>query len=535
MASGLSRIPWAFTWRLRQRQNDRRLMALVQQVARKEASPVTRPVVLFNASTRLLGLSQNAAFSLIAGWSLRLAGTPVVHFICSSGLVPCVLGTNRDNVIAEPPCRDCIGQSQKAFTGAVVRWFGFEADPLLKKLLEGLSLAQLSEFVYHNMPLGQMVLPSLRWILRCYSLADDKSTRFLFAQYIRSAWSVAQQFGKLLQEVKPLAVVVFNGMFYPEAAARWVAQQQEIKVISHEVALQPYSAFFTPGEATAYPIDIPDAFELSPGQEARLDAYLENRFQGKFSMAGIQFWPEMRSLGEDFWQKAGRFKQVVPVFTNVIFDTSQGHANTVFPHMFAWLDLVLEIIRQHPESFFVIRAHPDETRAGKESRESVAGWLRKNGVERLPNVQFVDSRQYFSSYELIRRSKFVMVYNSTIGLEATLLKAAVLCGGKARFTQIPTVFFPQSEAAFRQQAEDFLACEKIDVPAEFYRNARRFLYTQLYKTSLPMEAYLEEDRIRPGYVRFKEFDLRDLHPEKSPAVKAILEGILHDGNFLLDD
>jgi hypothetical protein len=242
----------------------------------------------------------------------------------------------------------------------------------------------------------------------------------------------------------------------------------------------------------------------------------------------------MHPLGAEFWQKAGRFKQVVPVFTNVVFDTSQGHANALFPHMFAWLDQVLALIRAHPETYFVIRAHPDETRPGKESRESVDEWVQQNRVGALENALFVDSRQYFSSYELIEKSKFVMVYNSTIGLEASLLHAPVLCGGKARFTQIPTVFFPASAAAYRQQAEEFLAAEKISVPPEFYKNARRFLYTQLFRTSLPMEKFIEEDGIRRGYVRFKPFDLGELTPEKSPAIRAILDGILHNGDFLLE-
>lgn len=270
MASIFSRLTWAAKWRIRQQQNDRRLLALAQQAARDEAAPVTRPVVVFNASTRLMGISQNAAFSLIASWSLRLAGTPVVHIICRSGLVPCVLGTNRDDVIAEPPCSDCIAQSRKAYTGAVVRYFGFTTDTVLKNWLDDMDVSQLMEVRYHDIPLGQMVLPSIRWILRRHTLPDDKPTRFLFRQYIRSAWSVAQQFGKLLEKVNPAAVVVFNGMFYPEAAVRWQAQQAGVRVITHEVALQPYSAFFTQGEATAYPIDIPDSFALSPEQEARM-------------------------------------------------------------------------------------------------------------------------------------------------------------------------------------------------------------------------------------------------------------------------
>src|SRR4030095_3016839 len=106
-------------------------------------------------------------------------------------------------------------------------------------------------------------------------------------------------------------------------------------VYNNEVGLQPASAFFTDGEATAYPIHIPDEFELNEAQNTKLDAYLVRRFQGDFTMAGIKFWADMKGLDADasFLQKAAGFKQIVPIFTNVIFDTSQPHANTVFEDM----------------------------------------------------------------------------------------------------------------------------------------------------------------------------------------------------------
>ena len=83
-----------------------------------EAPPWTgraQPVVFFNASTRLEGLSLNAAYSLIASWAVRLAGVPVVNFVCHSGMTRCVLGTNRDDLSAPPPCADCIEQSRAVY------------------------------------------------------------------------------------------------------------------------------------------------------------------------------------------------------------------------------------------------------------------------------------------------------------------------------------------------------------------------------------------------------------------------------------
>jgi len=251
-------------------------------------------------------------------------------------------------------------------------------------------------------------------------------------------------------------------------------------------------------------------------------------------MAGIQFWPSMRGLDEAFLERAGAFKQIVPVFTNVIFDTSQPHANTVFPHMFAWLEMVLQEIETHPDTLFVIRAHPDETRTRKESRETVEAWVRARHVDQLPNVVFIAPRQYLSSYELIQRSKFVLVYNSTIGLEASIMGKPVLCGGRARFTQYPTVFFPQSIDEQRTMLRRFLGADRVEAPPEHVRNARRFLYYQLFRASLPFGEFLEPS-VRTTQTRLKKFQLDLLSPVNSPAMEAISRGLLEGGDFLLKE
>jgi hypothetical protein len=513
----------------------------------------TRPVAFFKASSGLDDLSWNSAFHLLTSWGLRLQGTPVAIFACDHGMSRCVLGTDRDDPSKQPPCRSCVYQSKTLYTGipvhplssspvgrktgkldnrTTVSWLTFERNAELEAAVKDLRLTDLMTFAWQGIPLGQLVLPGLRWILRRHNLIDDDATRFFLREYILSAFNLAGRFERFLKQTQPQVVVVFNGQFYPEATAKWVAKKRGLRVISHEVGLQPMTGFFTEGESTAYPIAIPDAFDLDEAQDARLDAYLEKRFQGNFSMAGVKFWPSMKGLDEAFLQKAAGFKQIVPVFTNVIFDTSQPHANTVFSDMFAWLDLVLETARAHPETLFVIRAHPDETRTRKASLETVAGWVESRRAAELPNIVFVPPHEFLSSYELIARSKFVLIYNSTIGLEATILGAAVLSAGKARFTQYPTVFFPQSVGEYRATLENFMAAEKIEVPAEFRRNGRRFLYYQLFRTSLPFGEFLETG-IRATHARLKVFDPRNLL--KSPSIQTITKGLLDGGDFLLEE
>ena len=514
--------------------NNLRIAQMARSVTRQAPALSGQPVVFFKASTGIDDLSWNAAFHLLTSWGFRLQGIPVIFFTCQAGMSRCVLGTNRNDLAKGPPCRTCIHQSRILYTGADVHWFGLEHAPELKHALSNQSLDELAHFDWQGIPLGELCLPGLRWILRRHNLVDDEPTRFLLREYILSAWNVACQFERLLGQSRPQAVLVFNGQFFPEATARWVARKRGIRAITHEVGLQPASGFFTDGEATAYPIHIPENFKLNPEQNARLDAYLEKRFQGQFSMAGIQFWPSMRGLGEAFLHKAAHFKQIVPVFTNVIFDTSQPHANTVFHDMFTWLDLVLDVIKSHPETLFVIRAHPDETRLRKESRETVAQWVEDRSVTAMENVLFIPPKEHLSSYEIIQRSKFVMVYNSTIGLEASILDAPVLCAGKARFIQYPTVFFPQSADEYRRMTEKFLAAKKIKVPPEFRRNARRFLYYQLFRASLPFSDYLIPS-VRTTHARLKPFNPDLLLPENSPAIQAILKGVLEHDDFLLEE
>lgn len=511
------------------------LRSMSNEVREHAPAANQQPVIFFDASTRLDGLSLNAGFAVLSAWSLTLQGIPVVHFACSSGLKPCVLGTNRKDAHAAPPCAGCLRQSEATYSNSQVSNFIFLADPVLDDLLAALDVPQLMDFEYGGMPLGALVLPSIRWILRRHHLLDDQYTRELFKNYLKSAWSLSRQFAKLLEECNPQAVVVFNGLQYPEATARWMAQKNGIRVISHEVGMQPLSAYFTDGDATAYDLDIPREFRLNQAQNEKLDAYLSARFKGDFHMAGVQFWPEMSQLSPEFVQFAKNFKQVVPVFTNVIFDTSQPHANVIFEDMFTWLDQILEVAKSHPETLFVIRAHPDEARAGKASEESVAQWAQKRQVEQLPNLRFVPPKEFINSYDLIRMAKFVLIYNSTIGMEASILGAGVLSAGKARYTASDVVWFPHDETAYFTQLEELLQAERVEVPAHFKANARRFLYWQLYRSSLSFEEYLEPDGIWAGYVKLRDFEWQSLLPVHSETMAAVSEGILRDGNFMLKE
>lgn len=483
------------------------------------------PVVFFNASTRIRDLSQNAAFSLIASWGLELKGVPVVHFTCQAGMSRCVLGAVQGKINDAPPCKGCIHNSASFFTADNTHWFSYDEDEQINADLQDLNLEEMKQYRFQDRKYGELVLPSIRWVLRRYHLEDDDQTRFLFREFILSAHSIWQKFLTILEEHQPRAVVLYNGLFFPEAAARQAALDQGIRVITHEVGFSPLSGFFTEGLAPSYPITIPDNFELTGEQNKILDDYLEDRFQGRFTMAGVKFWPEIQSPGNTFTNLVDRYDQVVVIFTNVVFDTSQVFANTVFADIFDWLDHLEELIRDHQDTLFVIRAHPDELRKGKKSKETVEQWVEKNKVGQLSNAVFWGPNEPVSSYELIDLAKFVLVYNSSIGLEASLRGVPVISAGEARYTQHKTVSYQENIQDYLRNVRHFLDAEKIQQPVEHQKNARKFLFHQMFKVSIPFSRFLLEHP-NPGFVRIKNISWPELLSENSPTIHTLLEGIL---------
>jgi len=493
-----------------------------------------RAILFFNASTRILGMSLNGAFSLLTSWGLRMAGDKVVYAACVGGMPQCMLGTLVDDPFRGPPCRSCSYFTRRVLPAEHRIEFGYPAQKYvgLARQAGSMTLDQLLDFEYEGLSLGQLCLPSLRWALRRHNLKDDRATRHLLSRYILGAANVHDTFLDLLAKVQPKAVVVFNGQSYPEAIVKLLAARYGIPAITHEVGARSFSAFFTHGEATAYPVEIPTEFKMGPAEEAKLDHYLNDRFQGDFTMAGIRFWPSMTPLPDELQAKIGSFRQMVVAFTNVIFDTSQPHANVLFEDMFHWLYNLLGVASKNPDTLFIIRAHPDEYRPGKEARESVESTLRALGISDASNVEFIRPSQWVSSYELIRKAKFVLVYNSTIGLEASILGAPVLSAGRSRYSSYPTVFMPETRAGYEHLLSDFLERDEIEVPPRFSKEARRFLYYQLFHTSLDFSRFLKQAPRFPGQVRMRKFQALNLHPDNCEEIAIIQEGI-HEGRHFV--
>ena len=172
------------------RLNNLKIASVAKRITRHSPPASGAPVIFFKASTGIDDLSWNSGFHLLTSWAFRLQGVPVVYFSCDSGLSKCVLGTNRDNVHKEMPCKSCVYQSKTLYTGIQVdtktgtrvNWFNFQRDLELVVAIQNLSVPDLMTFEWQDMPLGALCLPGLRWVLRIHHLNDEESTRYMLRE-----------------------------------------------------------------------------------------------------------------------------------------------------------------------------------------------------------------------------------------------------------------------------------------------------------------------------------------------------------------
>ncbi|NJL57128.1 hypothetical protein HC928_19780 [bacterium] len=139
--------------------------------------------------------------------------------------------------------------------------------------------------------------------------------------------------------------------------------------------------------------------------------------------------------------------------------------------------------------------------------------------------------EYVSSYELIDLSQFCIVYNSTIGLEATLLGKPVITAGQTRYDQENITHKAASPEAYLDLVQHFLQSGILPLPAEWQQRARRFMYYSLFKASLDLSPFTDQAYLY-NYT-LKPFEAEALHPDRSIAMRIIYSGIMNGTPFAL--
>jgi hypothetical protein len=514
------------------------LEQLITSYGKPIYNPNGKPSILFH-SPRIW--TTNTFFEQLMAISLSLRGARCFFSTCAANLPVC----NASRIhLAHPfamPCSHCI-----TYQNDLLERTGFPnfptsqfLTPELKKTarqtIDNLSDDDLDGFTYGDLPLGKMVLLSVKGFLLVEDLGYHPQSKQVYREFLYGAILVTSAITQLLAEQKPDIIFLVNGLFFEEQIMLALAKKNAIPVVNYEVGFLTNSFVFARGKIACH-FDLSDHWDaqaktsLTPSEETWLDEYLAGRRKDQHSL--VKYWPTVEEriavIKEQLHLQENQ--KVVMLFPNIVWDSAVLNRNTAFESLTDWVYEMIRFFEKQPDYQLVIRLHPAEVRLkNQETIERLQDRINTVFPSLPPNVSVIPSESDISSYRLIEMAYAVLVYTSTIGLEAALEGKPVLTAARTHYQYKGFTLDCETRAEYLSLLQKTLHPDSgseyvtVNVPL-----ARRYAYLFFKRHMVPFPAMQElaPDEIRPT-IKY----LDELKPGHFPEVDAICDFILASTSY----
>lgn len=295
---------------------------------------------------------------------------------------------------------------------------------LLADLEQLASLKELKEYIADGFPVGRYLASSLITVARDSEVQPAEHKRTL-RRLSYTFWQAYRVTKSILEKNRYRAVVVFNGRFAHIGGIIKAAREHNIAIYFHERGghssnnfyLEPFpphdDARFGKAAAEYWLAEM----ETSKDSATRLAKATLNRAREEHGL-GIKFANGEKPPSKSEKRRVVYFSSSPDEYESLpdeIFDSTSG---TQFEALMkldqACHDLGLELI---------VRVHPN---IQNKSQAEVTRW-QKDIYSFVPHGIVISSKSKTNSYALMDTADLVVVWNSTIGLEALYWGKKVLC------------------------------------------------------------------------------------------------------------
>jgi Capsule polysaccharide biosynthesis protein len=424
--------------------------------------------------------------------SLQCRGASAVIWTC--GLEMPVCHITNTNEAPPMPCAGC-KQSQDDLLDSSglsrIRSSEFinnQTFERLKSSISRLSQDEILSQVTSGINLGETVRDAITWFRLTADIPKSEQTLKLLRDFLLLAETSLHVSRAILDEVKPDLVIMLNGVFTEESILRNLCQQTGTPYITYERAYG-FNQFIFCRNQIANHYDLSGHWDhlreipLSDDEDRNLDEVLINWRQGHGAV--VRYWETPDERDSEIMQSLGlpRDKKIVTLFTNVVWDTAMFGLDVLFSDMWDWVSSTIKMVEEDPGVHLIIRVHPAEVKLkGSESRDRVADRIKRE-FEHLPeNISIIAPENTISSYNLLALSNTILVYTSTIGLEAAIEGRNVIMCGDTHYRGKGFTFDPvdrdQYKAALLRDPGSSDDAEKISTLARRY--AHLFFLRHMY-------------------------------------------------------
>ena len=515
----------------------------VHRVLRVAASPVPRtpeaseleearalgpaaPAAMGGADVLVMsfrGWTTHVAFEFLLGHALRRRGARPRFVVCGGGLPRTELGRPRSEF--PQPCAQCRAYVTGMLDAAGLPFVVLDAlvdDAEREELSELVAAAEdLDAFEIEGIRPAEHVVRSTLWVTRSGLTGRTLHERLEFREFVESAVIVARGFARLLDRERPKSVVMVSGLFFAESVMTALARERGIPVVTYDFPGRPRTVFVSSGApASFYEVDA--LWEARPSKvptaaaRARVEQDIAERTAGSEAL-----WAGFATPGAPppVAEKTTR----LALFTNVSWDTAVALRDIGFDDMFAWLEHVVAWAAGRPDVHLDVRAHPAETRVrGFESADLAVDYLAERFPDVPPNVHLHGPDSAVDSYALIQAATAVLVYTSTIGLEAVLLGRPVLVAADVHYRGKGFTY----DVTGPEHLDRLLADPThLSLSREQHERALAYAHVFFYDSMIELRTLDERWRGKPTFPLSALAEL-----DEDPAIRAVCELALRDAS-----
>jgi len=297
-----------------------------------------------------------------------------------------------------------------------------------------MSIEKIVSFQINGLPLGEWIATPLTRHVRG-ELNGEPYTLEAARLFLASGLAVYEAARKVLDQGWDMVFMVC-GKFLHERIFYELARRRGIDVFVYERGYLPDTLVMSMNEFVDIKEDRSWPCEYEPTEEELLkaDRYLAGRRNGDLGLIST-LWPEIENDTETIRRELElpEGRPVTVLCSNIIWDTAAVGREVGFTSLLDWVWACIESFRQKPDETLVIRIHPGEARASQKTLARLRDLIDEQYPHLPSNVRVVPPESLLSTYSLVEIADRVIVYSTTVGLEAARLGKQVLVCGKTNY------------------------------------------------------------------------------------------------------
>lgn len=482
------------------------------------------------------GEIQFAQLSFLAH-ALRMRGAKVTALLCDGFLPACTLKKVDHH---ESACTRWCHKNVGPFAHAAKlphRWYSQFINEREKlecvRVAQNVAIDELRSFEFRGVPLGFHVDRSVESFFKvgAYDLTDPaivaKGREFLVA----AMWlTIIGE--RVLDELAIDKVFMEDGEKTDWGIIRSVARRRGIPVDVVLGAPRGHSLLIEhdryPANNEQMPLwpkwrDIP----LTDSQNEELDAYFETRAATPYE---DQHWTVTSSISNhsDLRRKIGLPDRseglLFAMFPNLSFDAKLTTKTPTFDTASEWVAQTVRFFERYPQHHLIVKVHPSELI--QNVQDPTVRFLAERFDTLPPNVHLLSPNTEVMAIDVVRLVDVVMVYTSTVGVEAAYYGKTVINVGGGWHVGRGYSIDATSATHYIEKLDEL--CAKGRSPAPPTEIGRRYAYAVFFRSLLPIHYY---KAMYPNITELPLESLQELAVGCDDSIDQVCRGVLLDEDF----